>query len=123
MLLAACTGTTDGPVPLTVTGTGFPDGDAQVAVLRLPELDAVACDTTIVVGGSFELEIGDILEATVAYRIDTFVDVDGDQRCEPGVDAVGTLLLPARMPATSPLVIDVPDDAAACASFESVCAP
>jgi hypothetical protein len=117
--IAACTA--DGPVPLTVSGTGFSDGVAHVAVIRIPTLEAVACETTSVVAGSFELDVGDILEPTVAYRVDAFVDVDGNQRCEVGIDAVTTLELPPRMMVAERLV-DPSDAPAGCASFETVCA-
>jgi hypothetical protein len=120
--IAACNGTGDEPVRLTVYGTGFPDGDARVAVVKLPVLEIVACDTTAVVAGSFEVELGDILERGVGYRIDSFVDVDGDQHCEFGIDAVGSVELPPLDMATQPRLLEAGDNSAACASFETVCA-
>jgi hypothetical protein len=53
--------------------------------------ETVACETTTVSGGAFEFQLGDVLQPGVGHRIDAFVDVDGDQRCEFGVDAVMSL--------------------------------
>jgi hypothetical protein len=120
--IAACNGTTDEAVRLTVNGTGFPDGDARVAVLRMPALEIVACDTTSVVAGSFEVELEGILEPSVGYRVDAFVDVDGNQRCEVGIDAVASVELPPLEMVTKLRLLDAGDEPAACASFENICA-
>lgn len=119
--ITAC-GTGNEPVRLTVNGTGFPDGDARVAVLEMPTLEIVACDTTPVVAGSFELELGDILERSVGYRVDAFVDLDGNQRCDAGIDAVASVELPPLEMSSDLRLLDASDAPATCASLAKLCA-
>lgn len=84
----------------------------------MPELEIVACDTTPVVAGSFDVEIGDILERSVGHRVDAFVDVDGNQRCEVGIDAVASVELPPLEMTTRLRLLDAGDDLGACVSFD-----
>lgn len=96
-LAGACTG--DDNVSenrdLTVEGVQFPAGSAHVNVTQTAIGETVACvDTVVDAGGSFKLELGKILQPKVGHRLDVFVDVNGDDRCEFGVDAVETSELP-----------------------------
>jgi hypothetical protein len=90
--LAACAQDSD-YLNLTVAGDELGSGVAHVAVTQLATSETVACESAPVEGGRFEVALGPILQPKVEHRVDAFVDLDGDQHCEFGVDAVMSLVL------------------------------
>ncbi len=113
-----------GLLSFAVIGEGFADGEARVAVTQLAVDETIACATTRAVAGRFEVDFGEIMQPRVGHRVDAFVDLDGDERCEFGVDAVMSLEL-APADASSDLTFPdgamrVGDDPAGCAGFGGV---
>lgn len=111
----------DDGVALIVRGEGFAAGDVRISVTQPATPEPVACAAGAVAGGAFELPLDATLAPGVAYRVDGFVDLDGDARCEFGVDAVMSIDL-------SPLAADasftftdgasrVGDEPRGCAAF------
>lgn len=90
LAIALCGGCTSNDLlPLTVSGEeDFPNGPIHVAVTQTALNEAVACESTDVVGGAFHLDLGRVVQPKVGHRVDAFIDLDGDRRCELGVDAV-----------------------------------
>jgi hypothetical protein len=87
--IALCCGCTSSDLlPLTVSGEGFASGPVHVAVTQTAINESVACESSSVVDGAFRIDLGRVVQPNVGHRIDAFVDLDGNQRCEFGVDAV-----------------------------------
>lgn len=111
----------NGDVELGVRGEGFGAGDAHIAVTRTSTNEIIACETVPVAGGTFEVDLGPIMQRNVAHRVDAFVDLDGNQRCEFGVDAIVSLELGLATDAATVRFEDgsmhVGDDPTGCASF------
>ncbi len=111
----------DHGLSLTVGGEGFPDGDVRVAATLAGFDEPVACEDGMVVDGRFEVAIGEELSPGASYRIDGFVDLDGDARCEFGVDAVMSIDL-APLDGSADFTFTegatrIGDDPRGCASF------
>ncbi|MCU0663993.1 MAG: hypothetical protein MUC50_16905 [Myxococcota bacterium] len=75
---------------LTVRGEGFGNGQAHICVTNIDADEVVACESTTVHEGVFELQLDKIMQPMVVHRVNAFVDLDENQRCEFGSDAVMT---------------------------------
>lgn len=123
--IALCCGCADdGLLPLTVSGEDFASGPVHVAVTQTAINESVACESTAVVGGGFRIDLGRIVQPKVGHRIDAFVDLDGNRRCEFGVDAVVSMTIE---PTTAGYNVGfangsthVGDDPTGCAGFGGV---
>jgi hypothetical protein len=92
--IALCCGCTSNDLlPLTVSGEGFASGPVHVAVTQTAINESVACESDSVVDGTFRIDFGRVIQPKVGHRVDTFVDLDGNQRCEFGVDAVMSMTI------------------------------
>lgn len=122
-LTAACA-SRDDYLELDVKGEGFAAGEAHVAVTQLATNENVACETRQVQAGSFDVELGAILQPKVDHRVDAFVDLDGDGRCQFGIDAVASLALEPLTEGTNVTFPDgsmrIGDDPTGCESFGGV---
>lgn len=121
LALGACGAGTEDGVALAIRGEGFAAGPVHLSVTQAAVQEPIACESATVVDGVFDVELGAELSTGVPYRVDGFVDLDGDTRCEFGVDAVMSIDL-------SPLDADssfmfangadrVGDDPRGCAAF------
>jgi hypothetical protein len=123
LLLSACA-SRDDYLELDVKGEGFAPGEAHVAVTQLATNDNVACETSQVQAGSFDVELGAVLQPKVGHRVDAFVDLDGDGRCQFGVDAVASLALEPLTAGTNVTfpngAMRVGDDPTGCEAFGGV---
>jgi hypothetical protein len=119
LILSACA--SNDYLDLDVRGEGFAAGEAHVAVTQLATNENVACETTQVQAGTFNVELGGILQPKVGHRVDAFVDLDGDGRCQFGVDAVASLALEPLTAGTNVTfpegTMRVGDDPAGCEAF------
>jgi hypothetical protein len=77
---------------LTFMGSGYSPLDGQtlhMAVLRADTGEVVARKDALVSDGSVQLSFPDLLEEDVAYRLDYYVDLNGNGQCDaPPTDAV-----------------------------------
>jgi hypothetical protein len=123
LLLTACA-SRDDYLELEVKGEGFAAGEAHVAVTQLATNENVACETSKVLAGSFDVELGAVLQPKVGHRVDAFVDLDGDERCQFGVDAVASLSLEPLTEGTNVTfpngAMRVGDDPSGCEAFGGV---
>jgi hypothetical protein len=93
-LVAACT---SGP-EVSVEMQGFPALDGKVARWVITDTirdEEVAAYDVSISGGGFDLAL-DGLEAGRTYRLDGFVDQNGDERCEAGIDMAFTFEVDAN---------------------------
>jgi hypothetical protein len=78
----------------TASGLGAYDGkQARIAVFDLNAGAVIKNASALVTGGSTSATVE--VSAGVPYRVDAFVDADGNEVCEWGVDAVFSVVLPA----------------------------
>jgi len=79
-----------GPTTLTVTGSGFSSDDegkvVKVAVVDVNGNKIVTTGNGAVSGGKFTFDL--TVGHDTKYRLDVFTDLDGDGKCQYGVDHV-----------------------------------
>jgi hypothetical protein len=124
LILTAACASRDDYLEFEVKGEGFGAGEAHVAVTQLATNEYVACTTTQVQAGSFDVELGPVLQPKVGHRVDAFVDLDGDGRCQFGADAVVSLALEPLTEATDLTfpngAMRIGDDPSGCEAFGGV---